>query len=169
MPQRFETAGLRARRITEDDLPFVELMHSDAASMAPIGGVRDHATSVEYLRAATSHWTVHGFGMYLLFDGDVLAGRAGIKRDGADIELAYSLLPIYWGRGIATTVATDLVRLATEHGVPAGRLVAYTRVDNISSRHVMAKAGLRFDCEIRRGDSLCVRYTRTNVITASRR
>jgi RimJ/RimL family protein N-acetyltransferase len=161
MPDRWVRAGLTARRITADDLSFVHSMHTDSATMAPIGGVRDLDESIDYLRIAVEHWADHGVGMYLLFDGDRLAGRAGIKRDGDDIELAYTLVPTHWGRGLATAVASHLVRSAVVHRVPAERVVAYTRLDNAASRRVMDKIGLRLDAHVERNGHPCVKYSRS--------
>lgn len=160
MPNGWTSAGLTARRITIGDLSFVDSMHTDPAIMAPIGGMRNLDESIGYLRIAVDHWADHGFGMYLLFDGDELAGRAGIKRDGDDIELAYTLVPTHWGRGLATAVASHLVKSAMVHRVPAERVVAYTQVDNTASRRVMDKVGLRLDAHVERNGHPCVKYAR---------
>jgi RimJ/RimL family protein N-acetyltransferase len=124
MPNGWTSAGLTARRITVEDLSFIDSMHTDPAIMTPIGGVRDLDESIGYLRTAVDHWADHGFGMYLLFDGDELAARAGLERDGDDIELAYTLVPRHWGRGLATAVASHLVQSAVVHRVPGERVVA---------------------------------------------
>lgn len=159
MPDRWEADGLSARRLDVEDLPHVDAMHTDDRSMAPIGGTRTPEHSAAYLDAALKHWDTFGFGMYLLFDDGRLAGRAGIKRDGADLELAYILLPEWWGRGLATAVVRCLLTMCAASEIDARRVVAYTRHDNLASRRVMEKVGLDYAGEVERGGHPCVRYS----------
>ncbi len=60
-----------------------------------------------------------------------------------EIEVGYGLLRRFWGRGIATEVARRLLRHGFEdHGLE--RIVAVTHPENIASRHVLEKLGMRY-------------------------
>jgi RimJ/RimL family protein N-acetyltransferase len=72
----------------------------------------------------------------------VLVASAGFKgapdADGA-VEIGYSVLPQFEGRGIATEMARGLIEWARENG--ARRVLAQTTPDNEGSRAVLAKLG----------------------------
>jgi len=57
------------------------------------------------------------------------------------IELGYSLEKKYWGKGIATEMATAMIAYAFEHN-KAAEVVAVTDVSNLGSQRVLEKAGL---------------------------
>jgi RimJ/RimL family protein N-acetyltransferase len=85
------------------------------------------------------------FGWYALTagpDGPVLVASGGFKgppRDGT-VEIGYSVLPQFQGRGIATELVRELVRWAiAQPGV--NRIVAETEWANPASVRVLAKAG----------------------------
>jgi RimJ/RimL family protein N-acetyltransferase len=106
------------------------------------------ADATHWLKSDVQHWRAHGFGPWLLFDRihGGFVGRAGLRwTDVAGqraIELAWALLPIWWGRGLATEAAVAAIAVARERGIE--RLVAFTLTPNVASRRVMEKAGLRF-------------------------
>ncbi len=61
-----------------------------------------------------------------------------------EVELAYALMPEYWGRGIATEVALTLIEVAfVRLRLPS--VVIYTLPDNEASRRVAEKAGFRLE------------------------
>lgn len=98
-------------------------------------------------------WTEHGYGFWIFRtknDGEFV-GRAGLKDvqiEGQDeIELAYALLPYYWGQGFATEIARSIVELAFEH-YGMQELICYTLTTNRASRRVMEKAGFRYQKDI---------------------
>jgi len=58
-----------------------------------------------------------------------------------EVELAYALLPQWWGRGLATTAARACVTIGREWiGLPS--VVALVLPENTRSRRVLAKAAL---------------------------
>jgi RimJ/RimL family protein N-acetyltransferase len=100
-----------------------------------------------WLESDVEHWVAHGFGPWLLFDRarGGFVGRAGLRWTEVEgqraIELAWALLPEWWGRGLATEAAVAAIAVARERGID--RLVAFTLIRNDASRRVMEKAGLR--------------------------
>ena len=107
--------------------------------MASMGGIRTPAATDAYLERNLEHWVEYGFGLW------VLIGRAGLRHilveQSDEVELAYALLPLWRGRGLATTAARACVTIAREWiGLPS--VVALVQPDNARSRRVLAKAAL---------------------------
>jgi RimJ/RimL family protein N-acetyltransferase len=73
--------------------------------------------------------------------GSVLVGSIGFKgRPSADgtVEVGYSVLPQFWGKGLATEAGARLIKWAFQHQ-EVERVIAETRPENIASRHVLEK------------------------------
>jgi RimJ/RimL family protein N-acetyltransferase len=80
-----------------------------------------------------------------------LIGRAGLRHilveQTEEVELAYALLPEWWGRGLGTTAARGCVTIAREWiGLPS--VVALVLPDNRRSRRVLAKAALLHERDV---------------------
>jgi RimJ/RimL family protein N-acetyltransferase len=74
-----------------------------------------------------------------------LVGAVEVRpdKDEADAyELGYWIGAPFRGRGFATEASRLVLEWASSY-LPAGRLGAYVSVDNIASRHVLAKCGMR--------------------------
>jgi RimJ/RimL family protein N-acetyltransferase len=151
--ERFSTERLRGERVTSEHWPDLRRMDVNAAFMALLGGLRDEAGTAAYLEMNVKHWAEHGFGMWMLRDASTSAviGRAILRHldvDGVDeVEVGYGFLPEYWGRGLATEVATACVRIGFDRFGFAS-LVAITTPANVASQHVMQKAGLAYERDI---------------------
>lgn len=151
--ERLRTPRLRLERPAAGDLAELCRMHADPVVMATLGGVRSEAATAELLRAFAEHWDRHGFGPWVLRapeDGRLL-GRGGLRRvtvGGRDeVELLYALVADAWGRGLASELARESVRVAfAELGLPD--LVAFTRPTNARSRAVMERAGFGYEREV---------------------
>lgn len=117
-------------------------MHADLVGMARIGGIRDEAATQQYLTMNLAHWEDHGFGIWALRmrQSDAFVGRAGLRRTEVhgrqEVELAYALLPIRWGRGLATEVGMALQEIAAAR-LGLLSLVAWTRQSNRASQRVL--------------------------------
>ncbi len=146
-PESFQTPRLSAERLLPHHFPDLLRMHSDPRQMAPLGGRKDEVATRAYLERNLNHWDDHGFGLWILRerpDGPVI-GRALLRYldvDGRDeVEVGYSFHPEYWGRGLATEIATTCVSLGREQfGLLS--IVAITLPDNLASKRVLTKAGL---------------------------
>lgn len=84
------------------------------------------------------------FGWYALAridDAPVLVGGGGFLGPPADgtVQIGYSMLPQFQGRGYATEMVGGLVRWALPHGVRC--IVAETEWANPASTRVLLKAG----------------------------
>lgn len=150
---RFSTARLRAERLVPDHRDELYRMDRDPGFMALLGGVRDRTGTERYLDSNLRHWTEHGFGLWMLRDAVTgeMAGRAIVRRlplEGADeVEIGYGFFPAWWGRGLATEIARECVRIGLG---PLGlhSLVGITLPVNTASRRVLEKAGLRYERDV---------------------
>jgi len=146
----FSTARLSAERLTADHLPEVQRMHRDAIVMAHLGGVRDDAQSATYLDRNLKHWDDYGFGLWILRElgGGEPVGRAVLRHllvEGVDeVEVGYAFYPPFWGRGLATEVATACLELGRRQ-LGLTTIVAVTSPDNLASQHVLEKVGLVYE------------------------
>ena len=145
-----------AERLTGADRLHLRRIDRDPAVMAWMGGVRSAEATEAYLERNLEHWVEHGFGIWLLRDPDsgALIGRAGLRHilveQTEEVELAYALLPAWWGRGLGTTAARGCVTIAREWiGLPS--VVALVLPENHRSQRVLAKAALLREREVMHG------------------
>jgi RimJ/RimL family protein N-acetyltransferase len=152
LPDSFATARLRAERLTADHFDDIRAMDSDPKYMALLGGTRDAAATQAYLHRNLAHWDEYGHGLWMLRDLEgVMAGRCVLRHldvEGTDeVELGYGFHTQYWGRGLATEVALELLQLGR---VRLGRpsIVAITLPENTGSQRVLTKTGLVYERDI---------------------
>ncbi|HEY7682121.1 MAG TPA: GNAT family N-acetyltransferase [Gemmatimonadales bacterium] len=152
-PDSFATARLRAERLTPEHFSIVFDMHRDPEQMAMLGGIRDEQQTADYLDRNLQHWADHGFGVWILRDAQQgrVAGRALLRHlllEGEDeVEVGYSFHPAFWGRGLATEIATACVRLGYD-ALGLRTIVALTMPDNLRSQRVLTKAGLAYERDV---------------------
>lgn len=125
-------------------------MHCDPAVMAQLGGVRDEDRTAAYLARNLRHWAQYGFGLWILraLGGGDPIGRAVLRHldvEGVDeIEVGYAFYPAYWGRGLATEVATACLARGREH-LRLATIVGVTTPGNLASQRVLLKVGLAYE------------------------
>jgi RimJ/RimL family protein N-acetyltransferase len=115
--ERFATDRLIAERLREDHLADLVALHLDPDVSRYLGGVRSAEATKAYLATSMAHWDQHGFGLWALrIDSGEFAGRAGIRRtrveDVPEFEILYALKRDYWGRGLASEIASALTGMA---------------------------------------------------------
>jgi len=120
-------------------------MHRDPRVMATLGGVRPDAETKDFLRVNLDHWDRHGYGLWIFRDRTgAFAGRGGIRHvtieEIEEIEVAYALMPDFWGRGLATEMARALLGIAFGQ-LGLSNLIGFTLVENRGSRRVLEKLG----------------------------
>lgn len=150
--ETFATARLRAERLTPAHFDAICAMDGDPEYMALLGGPRDAAGTRAYMERNLQHWSDHGFGLWMLRDqNDRIAGRAVLRHllvEGTDeVELGYGFHTEYWGRGLATEIAKELLRVG-RHELRLPSLVAITTGANLGSQRVLVKTGLVYERDI---------------------
>jgi RimJ/RimL family protein N-acetyltransferase len=160
------TERLLLNRVTPADFDDLHRMYRDERVMATLGGVISVEETRRRLGLLVAHWEEHGFGWWLLRDAATgqFVGRGGLRyytlEGRREVEVGYGLLSEYWGKGLATELARESVRVGfTELRVP--ELVSFTLPDNLGSRRVMEKAGFRYDRDIMHADLPHVLYRLT--------
>jgi [ribosomal protein S5]-alanine N-acetyltransferase len=149
----FRTDRLIAERLRPEHLPEYVGLFQDArvmATLSPDGKPLPAEEAARWLQLSLEHWNRHGYGFWAIRTNaeNRFVGRAGLKNvevNGRnEVELAYALLPQFWGRGLATEISGTILKLAFKKlGLP--EVICYTLAANLASRRVMEKNGFRFE------------------------
>lgn len=145
-----ESERLIFRKFTLDDLPLLIEQRSDPDVSKYLGGskLQNPEALATRIRFYMECYESHGFGMCAMIwkpTGEMI-GSAGIQPlDGTDdIEVGYSMIKDYWGKGIGTEAA----RAWMDHGFNhfgLDRIVAVAHTENAASRHIMDKIGMKYE------------------------
>ncbi|MEP7156253.1 MAG: GNAT family N-acetyltransferase [Betaproteobacteria bacterium] len=146
-----ETDRLILRRFNVDDAPFILNMLNEPSWIRFIGdrGVRDLDGARDYLLTGPiAMYERAGFGLFqvILKEGSVPIGMCGlIRRDNLpDVDVGFSLMPDYWGKGYAGEAAAVALALGLgKFGLK--RIVAITSPDNESSIRLLGRLGFKFE------------------------
>ena len=147
---RFTTNRLIADKMCADDFDELCRMHSDPRVMVTLGGIRSAAETDRFLREKLAHWVLYSFGYWMFREkkSGHFAGRGGIQHievgGNQEVEISYSVLADYWGRGLATEMAAALVAIAFEQ-LDLEDLVCFTLTTNPASQRVMQKVGFTYE------------------------
>ncbi len=146
----FETDRLLVRRYVEGDAEAFFELNTDPEVLR---FVPDKALlNVEQARQILidhpiADYRKHGYGRgacILKSTGEQI-GFAGLKYldELGEVDVAYRLLPAFWGRGLATEAAIASVRLGFEE-LGLKQVIGLVMPKNIASVRVLEKAGLRY-------------------------
>jgi ribosomal-protein-alanine N-acetyltransferase len=144
-----ETARLRMRKFTPNDLNRLFAIRSDPDVMNYIGSGRPN--SLEEVRATLNrflaHWDQHGFGRWGMEyqETSELIGWCGLSylEDTGEVEIGYGIAKAYWGKGLASEAASASIKFGFEE-LGLDRIVAVAWPDNASSRRIMDKLGMKY-------------------------
>jgi RimJ/RimL family protein N-acetyltransferase len=162
-PAEAETARLRLRAFTLEDLDGLSRIAGDPEVMRHIGGglpfTREE--TLYNLTNIVNAFRRRGYGRWALEkkDGGRLIGYCGLSHgsDEIGVELVYLLAREEWGKGLACEAAAATLRYGFE-ALGFDSIAAVTRPDNRRSRRVMERLGMTFEREtLYRGYS-CVCY-----------
>ena len=147
-----ETDRLRLREWRKADLqPFAELNACEhVCEFLP--KTLNATESNEMAGRIADHFVKHGFGLYAveLRAGNEFIGFTGLNTPSFEahfmpaVEIGWRLAYSHWGRGYATEAG----RAVLDHAfrtLKLSEIVSFTVPDNIRSRRVMEKIGLRHD------------------------
>jgi ribosomal-protein-alanine N-acetyltransferase len=151
---------LNTERLRVEHFDELCRMHRDPRVMAtlapadaPAGGVLYHEETRRFLRRHLDHWDRYGYGLWAFRyreDGRFI-GRAGLYNTHVggndEVELAYALMAEYWGRGLATEMAEEILSVAFER-LGMTDLVCFTLTTNRASQRVMKKAGFEYERDV---------------------
>jgi [ribosomal protein S5]-alanine N-acetyltransferase len=124
-----------------------------APAGAPNGGVLSDEDTQRFLRKHLDHWDRYGYGLWVFRDREDgrFVGRAGLLNTyvggNDEVELAYALVAEYWGRGLATEMAGEILAVAFEK-LGMEDVVCFTLTTNRASQRVMEKAGFEYERDV---------------------
>ena len=141
---------LRAWR-PEDREPFAAL-NADPAVVEFLPGPLDRAASDALAARCEAHWAREGFGLWAVevpgvapFVGFVGLSRAVFEAPFTPaVEVGWRLAHHAWGHGYATEGGRAALRFGFED-VGLDEIVSFTTRENVRSRRVMERLGLRRD------------------------
>lgn len=145
-----ETERLAFRHFTIDDLPQLIEQRSDPAVNKFLGGPeRQNADALATrIRFYMGCYGSHGFGMCPMIwkeTGEVI-GTAGLQplENTDEIEVGYSVIKSFWGKGIATEAARGWMEFGF-HEKGLERIVGVTDLGNTASQHILKKLGMSYE------------------------
>ncbi|MCP6758950.1 MAG: GNAT family N-acetyltransferase [Fischerella sp. CENA71] len=151
--ETFTTERLLAERLQFQHLNELHRMHRDSQVMATLGGIRSDEETRLFILNNLHHWQLYGFGLWVFRDkvNNQFIGRAGLRNthiEGKDeVELAYALMAKFWGKGLATEMGNQILKIGFEL-LKLQEIVCFTLTTNQASQRVMEKLGFQYEREI---------------------
>lgn len=145
-----ETPRLILREWKEEDLPGFVRMNADPRVMEFFLNSLDEQESYALYQLICKEFAERGFGGYAVErkEGHAFIGFTGLHQTTFDVdfapavEVAWRLLPEYWGNGYAPEAASACLEYArTKLGLK--EVVAFTSLLNKRSQRVMQKIGMQ--------------------------
>ncbi len=168
LTEAFHTDRLFAERLQAHHFDELCQMHRNPEVMATLGGIRSDELTRQFLHDNLAHWQRWGYGLWVFRDkasGDFV-GRGGLRNvqieDSDAVELAYALMPAFWGKGLATEMSEAILAVGFDR-LGLTNAVCFTLTANRASQRVMEKVGFEYKCDIIHADLPHVFYR----ITAS--
>jgi ribosomal-protein-alanine N-acetyltransferase len=144
-----ETERLVLRHLSIDDLDALAAIQADPEVMRYFpAGPRSREGTLRELERCIGLQEEHGFSLWAAIDkaDGRLIGRCGLLPQALqgreEVEIAYLIDRACWGRGLATEAALAIRDLGFGR-LGRGRLVSIIHRDNLASRRVAEKVGLR--------------------------
>ena len=133
-----------------DREPFAQ-MNADSRVMEYLGETMSREQSDAVADRIEAHFKAHGFGLCAadLAESGEFIGFIGLAVPTFEaaftpcVEIGWRLAAEYWGAGLATEGAREIVRYAFEE-LGLAELVSLTAIGNECSRRVMAKLGMTY-------------------------
>jgi 3-dehydroquinate dehydratase/shikimate dehydrogenase len=149
-----QTKRLILRQWEEEDLePFAEL-NADPRVMEYFPSTLSREESKAVLKSSHDHIAKYGWGKWAvaLIETGEFVGRIGLEEVdfqaafSPSVELGYRLAFKQWGKGYALEGAKAALQYGFTH-LKLNEIVAFTPVQNMRSRVVMARLGMHHDAK----------------------
>ena len=151
IPERLETKRLILRKPRLDDWKDIHDYYSDPEGVKyttrrPL----DESESWQKLAALAGHWTLRGYGSYVLEEKDLdrVIGIAGLDypNDWPEPEIQWALSRKFWGKGYASEAARAVKEMAVNY-LPALSLISLIHPENQNSINLAKSLGAFFERE----------------------
>jgi ribosomal-protein-alanine N-acetyltransferase len=148
----FETDRLILRRFDERDVEGIFAMRSDPEVMRFIRAPQNRVETVNWLNLVSSRWAGDRIGFCAVIEKqtDKFIGWCGLwqLKETDELEIGYAITKEVWGKGFATEAARAFLQYGFERLKP-DKIVGVAEPENVSSRRVLEKLGMKF---VRRGE-----------------
>ncbi|MGM7684752.1 GNAT family N-acetyltransferase [Cytobacillus sp. Hm23] len=152
-----ETERLILRKITLDDVEHIYSYGSNEEVAKYVTwdahkSLSDTKAFVDFALCQYENKNVAPWGIEYKEDGKLIGTADFIlwQPNHNRAEIGYVLSPAYWGKGIATEAAKEIITFGFNH-MDLVRIQARCFIDNIGSERVMQKLGMTFEGIIRKG------------------
>lgn len=148
-----ETPRLILREFVPEDVDALAKVICDSETMKYYPVTFDRAAAAEWIERNRRRYETDGFGLWavVLKQTGELVGDCGLTRQdvngASEIEIGYHVRRDLWGQGLATEAAAA----CREYGfanLETKRLISLIRPENLQSRRVAEKNGMRIIKEI---------------------
>jgi RimJ/RimL family protein N-acetyltransferase len=145
----FETERLILRRFIENDVDAIFTLRKDAEIMRFIREPQQNRKESEnWLHLVSSLWEVEKIGFCAVIEkaSGELIGWCGLWRlvETNEIEVGYAIAQKFWKKGFATEAAEKILAYGFDT-LNLENIAAVARPENLASRRVMEKLGMKFD------------------------
>jgi ribosomal-protein-alanine N-acetyltransferase len=148
-----QTERLILRRLTPDDTDAIFAVIGDAVAMQYYPRRFTREDAIEWIERNQHRYEHDGYGlmaMVLKSSGEVI-GDCGIARQMVEgesmLEVGYHLHRDHWGHGYATEAARACMDYAFRE-LAAPKVVSLIRAENVPSRRVAERNGMRVEREV---------------------
>jgi RimJ/RimL family protein N-acetyltransferase len=143
----FETDRLILRLLDEKDVDAIFAMRSDPEVMRFIRAPQNRIETINWLNLVSSRWESDRIGFCALVEKQTgkFVGWCGLWRlkETSELEIGYAISKNAWGKGFATEAGRVFLHYAFEQ-LKSDKIVAVAEPENVSSRRVMEKLGMKF-------------------------
>lgn len=159
-----ETPRLRLRQFTPDDTEDLYRIYNQPDLFKYMSNEKPllWEQTKAVIDAFTENWQKHHFGVWAVVDKRTqkLIGHCGFKflENTPEVQIGYLLLKPYWGMGLATEAASVALKYGFEVA-QLDRVAAIAKPENIASRRVMEKIGMKYEKEAYYYDNDVVYYS----------
>lgn len=161
-PPVLETERMLLRHMTLDDTEALLKIWGSPEAMRFYERPCDFDETRAFVERNIWRYEHDGHSLYaaILKDSGAVAGDCGlVKQDingATELEVAYHMRPDLWGKGLATEAARGCMNYAFEK-LHARRLISMIRPENVASRRVAEKNGLKLETTVLwRGYQHCI-------------
>ncbi|MCW5797006.1 MAG: GNAT family N-acetyltransferase [Nitrospira sp.] len=153
-PTDFLTPRLTLRQWRASDLEPFAAMNADADVMRYYPAMWTREQSDGFAERVRQLIEERGWGFWAVEErpSGQFIGFVGLHTPSNElpfapcVEVGWRLAKRYWGLGYATEAAQSAIAFGFQH-LHLGELVAFTAIDNLKSRAVMERLGMRLACE----------------------
>jgi len=161
--KEIKTNRLNLRHFNKEDLETYSAIMDDnqIARWFPKGDSYTRKESEKSLNNILSHWMKYGFGLWAITkkENDQIIGRCGLNYilESSEVELDFIISKNYWNQGYATEASEGVIFYGFKI-LYLDRIIALSKPENIASRKVIEKTGLKYIGNVEYWNIPCVKY-----------